>query len=152
MKLPIFILIVLSATTAWCQLDFRTPEINQNVYLDSTEISFDKYVEAIADQYSDPVAYANSIVNENGKIWMYYEKPLPKKKKQVYHSAIPLSVNRGLDAAELLTGTSITGLNFDTEASTSGFYHIPPDVHGAAGTSHIGYVVNTAIDFTLKLG
>ncbi len=152
MKFPIFILIALSSTTAWCQLDFRTPEINQNVYLDSTEISFDKYVEAIADQYSDPVAYANSIVNENGKIWMYYEKPLPKKKKKVYHSSIPLSLNRGFEAAELLTGTSITGLNFDTEASTSGFYHIPPDVHGAAGTSHIGYVVNTAIDFYTKAG
>ncbi len=37
--------------------------------------------------------------------------------------------------------TTIEGINFDEDASNSGFYHIPPDPHGAAGpiTSSISY-------------
>lgn len=147
MKLPIFTLLACIAMPLWSQIEIQVPDEYQNVKIDSVEISLQEYVEAISDDYDDPFTFASNLLNENGKIWMYYETPLPKKKKQSYHAAIPLVNSRGLEAAELLTGTTITGLDFDSQGAVSGFYKIPPDVHGAAGTSHVGYVVNTAIDF-----
>src|SRR4051812_44779211 len=40
-------------------------------------------------------------------------------------------------------GGTIEGLNFDTDANTTGFYFIPPDNSGAAGPTQVVNVVNT---------
>ena len=42
------------------------------------------------------------------------------------------------------------GITFDEDRSNSGFYHIPPDPHGAAGPLHLVEVVNTSISWYLK--
>jgi hypothetical protein len=54
--------------------------------------------------------------------------------------------------APALLGTPIEGINFDQDASTSGFYEIPPDPIGAAGSNQVVSVVNTTIDFFTKAG
>lgn len=48
--------------------------------------------------------------------------------------------------------TTIEGINFDQDASNSGFYHIPPDPIGAAGPSHLVSVTNTSIEWFTKAG
>ncbi|MFQ5584504.1 MAG: hypothetical protein ACE5GL_08740, partial [Calditrichia bacterium] len=47
---------------------------------------------------------------------------------------------------------TIEGINFDEDASNSGFYHIPPDPNGAAGPGHLISVVNTSIEWHTKAG
>lgn len=119
----------------------------------SKEISLEKYLEAISDIYDDPLAFANSIKNENGTVTLYYDAPRPKTKKKKFPASIPLSPDLLFgEFSPPPSGTSISGLNFTTEAALSGFYHIPPDVHGGASPSHLGYVVNTSIDFYTKGG
>jgi hypothetical protein len=142
----------LVAGSLCAQINLEAPDPFQNVVVDSAEISIEKYAEAISDHIDNPIAYASALANANGKIWLFYEKPLPKKSKLKFENCLPANMNAGLESAEWLTGTSITGLNFTTEASVSGAYHIPPDVHGAAGISNIGYVVNSSIDFYSKSG
>ena len=48
--------------------------------------------------------------------------------------------------------TAILGVDFDTDASTTGFYHIPPDPIGVAGPSHLVAVNNTSIRWSDKSG
>ncbi|NOX18149.1 MAG: T9SS type A sorting domain-containing protein [Chlorobi bacterium] len=48
--------------------------------------------------------------------------------------------------------TPIYGVDFDTDASTSGSYHTPPDPSGAAGPSHLVAVNNTCIRWSDKNG
>ncbi|MGA7838024.1 MAG: T9SS type A sorting domain-containing protein [Ignavibacteriaceae bacterium] len=48
--------------------------------------------------------------------------------------------------------TTYTGLNFDNEKASSGYYHIPPDPNGAVGTTHLVSIVNTSIQFFTKDG
>lgn len=136
----------------WSQTEIQVQDEYQNVKIDSVEISLEEYVNAIADRYEDPLAYANSIKNSNGRIWLRYQIPTLNKKKQSFSAAIPHAMDRGLEELPITSGTSITGLNLTTEGSVSGLYHIPPDVHGAAGTTHVGYVVNSSIDFYNKAG
>ena len=49
-------------------------------------------------------------------------------------------------------GTGIEGINFDQQASTSGYYEIPPDPNGAAGSNDLVSVVNSVIDSYTKSG
>jgi hypothetical protein len=56
-----------------------------------------------------------------------------------------------LEAGPVLTG-SFDALDFDTEAASSQYYHIPPDPIGAAGPSHLVCVVNTTIQWYTKGG
>ncbi len=42
--------------------------------------------------------------------------------------------------------------NFDSNASTTGFFTVPPDPHVAAGTSHVMTVVNTSLQVFTKNG
>lgn len=48
--------------------------------------------------------------------------------------------------------TTILGVDFDTDASTTGYYHIPPDPIGVAGPSHLVAVNNTSIRWSDKSG
>ncbi len=48
--------------------------------------------------------------------------------------------------------TPILGINFDTDADLSGYYHIPPDPHGAVGPLHLVAVNNTSIWWANKDG
>ncbi|MBI5474184.1 MAG: T9SS type A sorting domain-containing protein [Ignavibacteriae bacterium] len=48
--------------------------------------------------------------------------------------------------------TSFTAVDFDGDGAYSGFYHIPPDPHGAAGPAHVVNVVNTNIEWYSKAG
>ena len=50
------------------------------------------------------------------------------------------------------TETSFGAIDFDTDGSNSGYYHIPPDPHGAAGPNHVVNVVNTSIQWYTKSG
>ncbi len=50
------------------------------------------------------------------------------------------------------TTSTIEGLNFDTQASTSGFYSVPPDNSAAAGPNHVINVINTDIQWFTKAG
>lgn len=75
-------------------------------------------------------------------------------------------INSGLDAGLKFNGvippysgtsgieaiTTIEGITFDEDAANSGFYHIPPDPHGAAGPSHLVSVTNTSIEWFTKAG
>jgi hypothetical protein len=47
---------------------------------------------------------------------------------------------------------TIEGLNFDTQASLSGFYNVPPDNSAAAGPNHVVDVINTDIQWFTKAG
>lgn len=47
---------------------------------------------------------------------------------------------------------TIEGINFEEEAGSSGFFHVPPDPHGAAGPSHVVSIVNTSIQWFTKSG
>src|SRR6266508_6022452 len=49
-------------------------------------------------------------------------------------------------------GTTIEGINFDEDAANGGFFHIPPDPHGAAGPGHVVSIVNTSIEWFTKAG
>jgi GEVED domain len=49
-------------------------------------------------------------------------------------------------------GTTIEAVNFVTDATNGGFYHIPPDPIGAAGPNHVVNVVNTSIQWYTKAG
>src|SRR5262245_173231 len=49
-------------------------------------------------------------------------------------------------------GGTIEAINFDAQASSSGFYNIPPDNSAAAGPSHVVNVVNTVIQWFTKAG
>ena len=53
----------------------------------------------------------------------------------------------GIDAI-----TTFEGINFDEDATNSGFYNIPPDPHGAAGPTHLVSVTNTSIEWFTKAG
>ncbi len=48
--------------------------------------------------------------------------------------------------------TTIEGINFDEDATNSGYYHIPPDPIGAAGPNHVLSVVNTSLEWHTKAG
>ncbi len=48
--------------------------------------------------------------------------------------------------------TPLYGVDFDTDAATSGFYHVPPDPSGAAGLDHLVAVNNTCIRWSTKSG
>jgi len=48
--------------------------------------------------------------------------------------------------------TPIYGVDFDTDASTTGYYHIPPDPSGVAGQSYLVGVNNTSIRWSDKTG
>lgn len=48
--------------------------------------------------------------------------------------------------------TTIEGINFDEDATNSGFYHIPPDPSGAIGPNHLVSVNNTSIEWFTKDG
>ena len=48
--------------------------------------------------------------------------------------------------------TTIEGINFDQDASNSGYYHIPPDPNGAAGPNHLVSITNTSIQWFTKTG
>ncbi len=50
------------------------------------------------------------------------------------------------------TEADFGAIDFDTDASNSGYYHIPPDPHGAAGPNHVVNVVNTSIEWYTKDG
>ncbi|MFN2512726.1 MAG: lamin tail domain-containing protein [Pyrinomonadaceae bacterium] len=49
-------------------------------------------------------------------------------------------------------GTSFDAINFNQDATTTGFFHIPPDPAGAAGPTHVVNVVNTSIEWYTKGG
>jgi hypothetical protein len=53
--------------------------------------------------------------------------------------------------APVLAGT-IEAINFDDDASNTGFYQIPPDANGAAGLNHVVNVVNSTIQWYTKAG
>ena len=73
-------------------------------------------------------------------------------------SAIPVDGTVVLDAAIPSAAsapsldTSFDGLNFNQEASKSGYYHTPPDPIGAAGPTQVVSVVNTTIQWYTKSG
>jgi FlgD Ig-like domain len=46
--------------------------------------------------------------------------------------------------------TTISGINFDDQATESGYYEIPPDPNGAVGTTHLVSIVNSVIQFFNK--
>ena len=46
--------------------------------------------------------------------------------------------------------TTYEGINFDGDASNSGYYHIPPDPIGAVGPNHLVSVTNTSIEWFSK--
>jgi hypothetical protein len=48
--------------------------------------------------------------------------------------------------------SSFDAIDFDIDASMNGFYHIPPDPHGAAGQTRVVNVVNTSIQWYTKTG
>lgn len=47
---------------------------------------------------------------------------------------------------------SIEGINFDENATNTGFFVIPPDPIGAVGPGHLVSVVNTSIEWHTKAG
>lgn len=47
---------------------------------------------------------------------------------------------------------SFDAVNFDGDAASSGYYHIPPDPIGAAGPSNVVCMVNTTIQWYTKAG
>lgn len=60
-----------------------------------------------------------------------------------------LQRNNKISQSEIFT---IEGISYEDEADSSGFFHVPPDPHGAAGPSHIVSVVNTSIQWFTKAG
>jgi hypothetical protein len=49
-------------------------------------------------------------------------------------------------------GTTFEAINFNQDATTTGFFHIPPDPAGAVGPTHVVNVVNTSIEWYTKAG
>lgn len=67
--------------------------------------------------------------------------------------AMPASASGGLPApASPATEANFGAINFDTDGANNGYYHIPPDPHGAAGPNHVVNVVNTSIEWYTKDG
>ncbi len=67
--------------------------------------------------------------------------------------AMPAKTSNGIPApTSLITETTFSAINFDTDGANSGYYHIPPDPHGAAGPNHVVNVVNTSIEWYTKDG
>ncbi len=48
--------------------------------------------------------------------------------------------------------TTIEGISFIEDATLTGFFHIPPDPHGAVGPKHVVSVVNVSIEWHTKTG
>jgi hypothetical protein len=74
-----------------------------------------------------------------GPIGPVLKRPQPSVPKQINPNA----------PAVLQT---IEGINFDENASNTGFYQIPPDPIGAAGPNHVVSVVNSSIEWHTKAG
>lgn len=81
---------------------------------------------------------------------MYLEKLINEGhgKELEYIGTLPLlNKTNGVE-----TVSTADGINFDEDATNSGYYHIPPDPIGAAGPSHIVSVTNTSIEWFTKAG
>lgn len=87
------------------------------------------------------------------------EVPLPYEMALISHGAasqseaLPMEFQgSGGDSLAPAVSTSFDVINFDEDAANTGFYHIPPDPHGAVGTNHVVAVVNTSIEWHTKSG
>lgn len=130
--------------------------------LDTIIISVEEYNGFLLDSKMEPITEDDPLVRSDGSIWMFIEKALPEEGEDELEIGVPLVETYGNwlekkiiiadQELPILTGVSISGLDFDTDASLSGFYHIPPDPSGAVGTTHLCHVVNTSIDCHTKAG
>lgn len=66
---------------------------------------------------------------------------------QVINDSIPL---QKIESTELIS--TYEGINFNQNASLTGYYQIPPDPIGAAGSNHLVSVVNSSIEWFTKAG
>lgn len=130
---------------------------------DSTKVELSKYNQWRTEAGLPPIDVTNVHVTPDTMIWMYHEVPLPEEGEDEMKYTFWMKLKHKMkslfgkkEAAPLqlenLTGTTITGFNFLTEAQTSGRFHIPPDPSGAVGTTHVCHVVNTAIQCHTKSG
>ncbi len=125
---------------------------------DSIELTLEQYNEHLTRSGLPPIAATNPLVTERNTIWMYFELPLPEEGEDAVEIGLPLVetydtwMNQSIELAPVVAGTTINGLDFDTDATLSGFYHIPPDPSGAVGTNHVCHVVNTSIQCHTKAG
>lgn len=97
---------------------------------------------------------ADRVDGGSGQTWFLeatlpsYQPPLaadlvPAQANDV--TPLPLPLAPGLDA-------TIDAVNFITDATNSGYYHIPPDPNGAAGPTQVVNLVNTSIQWYTKAG
>ncbi|MBC7785412.1 MAG: hypothetical protein H7144_16385, partial [Burkholderiales bacterium] len=74
----------------------------------------------------------------------------PRQRNPGAGISVDASSDPGTNAPPVL-GT-IEGVNFNGDATASGFYHIPPDIIGTAGPNHVLNAVNTTIQWFTKAG
>lgn len=90
--------------------------------------------------------------NENGSIIIVSPSPPREPSAGSQATGIPAPPPGPEPAAPPLLGSTIEGINFDENAANTGFYQIPPDPIGAAGSNHLVSVVNTSIEWHTKAG
>ncbi len=81
--------------------------------------------------------------------------PPPKPSLGSQVSAVangPSNLSASTGALSPATQLTLEGTNFAQDATNAGFYHIPPDPHGAAGPNHLVTVVNTTLEWYDKTG
>ncbi|MEL6944165.1 MAG: hypothetical protein AAFO82_16010, partial [Bacteroidota bacterium] len=161
-----WILIVVSSNTIVYaqQIGYTTfhPQPEEEPRIQAIELDLAIYNELFMKN-GEPLRSTDPMVTEDHTVWIYHEVQCPEEdeKEGPIELSVPFKQESLFQADntlnyeqfnEFLTGTTINGLSFQTDANTSGFYHIPPDPSGAVGTTHVCHVVNTSIHCHTKEG
>ncbi|RME32287.1 MAG: hypothetical protein D6794_12885, partial [Deltaproteobacteria bacterium] len=152
---------------AWCLQVEAQQFFGENLFpeestrIDSVAVPLEKINEARVKAGLDPLDVTDPLVTPDRKVWMYFERPAPREKPPLFELLLPpdkgpfpIIPGRGSEASAPVPppSLSITGLNFDDNGTLNGSYFIPPDNHGAVGTTHVCHVANAAIECHTKSG
>ncbi|MEM1328568.1 MAG: T9SS type A sorting domain-containing protein [Bacteroidota bacterium] len=162
-KLTIVLLLSCFSYSLAAQIDNSNPSIrNSNgVVRQQIEVPLELYNRYLEEAGLDPIGSESELVTENNTVILSYEIPeINKKKKAFMPTSVPVHQPHFLQKELSLfskeetptPGTFINGLDFDQDATNNGSYTIPPDPHGAVGTTHVCYVINRSIDCYTKSG
>ncbi|MEM9884725.1 MAG: T9SS type A sorting domain-containing protein [Bacteroidota bacterium] len=125
------------------------------------EVPLELYNQYLINAGLDPIGSESLLVTENNTVVISHEIPLiNKKKKERVPTSVPAPTkhflqskpNYAWEEESLMSGLLIDGVDFNEDANNNGSFTIPPDPHGAVGTSHVCYVLNRSIDCYTKGG
>ena len=98
------------------------------------------------------------VTNQDGTVEIVQPGPPPEPSAGSLAQTAVAAVQAGIQPpalpGPLVPGAEATieGINYDDDASTTGYYNIPPDPCGAVGSNQVVSIVNTTIEWHTKTG